>query len=98
MSVISVDQAGEIFYCAFFTLEKKEITLKALRINKKEDFTLKGGKNQPFLVTGISSKDVLIRHIDTPLTKPRMQEKCLPFQIENIISCSIDDALLLFAI
>lgn len=93
MSVISVDQAGAIFYCAFFTLKKKEITLKALRINKKEDFTLKGGKKQPFLVTGISSKDVLIRHIDILLNKPRMQEKCLPFQIENIISRSIDDVI-----
>ena len=93
MSVISIDQEGAFFYCAFFTRKKKGSILTALKIKKKQDFPLSEREKQTVLVTGIKSQDVLIRHIESLLKNTRVQRKCLPFQLERIIPNSIDDVI-----
>lgn len=93
MSVISIDKQGEVFYCAFFKRKKKEAILTALKTKKMGGGTSSLSEEYPFLVTGVKSQDVLIRHIETPLKNMRMQRKCLPFQLEGIIPHPIDDVI-----
>ncbi|MDN3509622.1 MAG: hypothetical protein P0S93_06415 [Candidatus Neptunochlamydia sp.] len=90
MEIVGVQKEKSFFHLAYLSMVNGNIVIKGLeKETKTPDF-----KKDLFVVSGIQSQDLLIRHIETPLRNIKALHKTLPFQLEALIPYSLEDVVI----